>query len=246
MPQGGAASTGATTMRSCDGARTGRAAYVVTRYHQGETVGNFEYFGIRSDDPNDIHPHKHPRELRRTVCFPRGSRTTTRGPSTAGISSLRRTGASTSAITCTFGAVRRRNQVRRAPTGNHETYLDKDEALQRWRASALPSRAISACPVPMDRRQRERSQHLVRSGAMEGELSDPASPTCVRTMCLGGQLVARFSTKRFARSSIKFSSTTPGGRAHHPCADRASRRHRTDVAERREPGRRSAPGDEAH
>ena len=49
--------------------RQGRVYMSATRFHQGEPVGNFEYQGTRSDDPNDIHPHEHRRELRANRVF---------------------------------------------------------------------------------------------------------------------------------------------------------------------------------
>jgi hypothetical protein len=49
--------------------REGRVYMSATRFHQGEPVGNFEYHGTRSDDPNDIHPHEHRRELRANRVF---------------------------------------------------------------------------------------------------------------------------------------------------------------------------------
>lgn len=46
--------------RSPDG--TYRA--LASRFAPGRPMGNFRYFGRRRDDPNDIHPHEHRRELR--------------------------------------------------------------------------------------------------------------------------------------------------------------------------------------
>lgn len=47
----------------------GRVYFSATRFEEGEDVGNFEYYGTRADDPNDIHPHEHRRELRANRVF---------------------------------------------------------------------------------------------------------------------------------------------------------------------------------
>jgi hypothetical protein len=51
--------------RAADG--TYRAA--AARLLRGKIVGNFRYYGTRSDDPNDLIPHEHRRELRALQVF---------------------------------------------------------------------------------------------------------------------------------------------------------------------------------
>jgi hypothetical protein len=49
--------------------REGHLYMSATRFHEGEDIGNFKYYGTRRDDPNDIHAHEHRRELRANRVF---------------------------------------------------------------------------------------------------------------------------------------------------------------------------------
>ena len=53
------------------GARNPDGTYRMTasRFVEGRPMGNFTHFGTRPDDPNDIHPHEHRRELRANRVF---------------------------------------------------------------------------------------------------------------------------------------------------------------------------------
>jgi hypothetical protein len=52
-------------------ARSANGMYRATarRYPKGNVIGNFRYHGTRPDDPNDIFPHEHRRELRANRVF---------------------------------------------------------------------------------------------------------------------------------------------------------------------------------
>jgi hypothetical protein len=47
----------------------GKYRVLVSRFAPGRPVGNFRYYGTRSDDPNDIVAHEHRRELRAARVF---------------------------------------------------------------------------------------------------------------------------------------------------------------------------------
>ena len=64
---------GARTSTACWRARArlpnGKYRATLSRFAEGRPVGYFKYYGTRPDDPNDIHPHEHRRELRANRVF---------------------------------------------------------------------------------------------------------------------------------------------------------------------------------
>lgn len=47
----------------------GKYRAIASRYADGKPLGYFKYYGTRPDDPNDIYPHEHRRELRGNRVF---------------------------------------------------------------------------------------------------------------------------------------------------------------------------------
>ena len=56
-------------LRESERLPNGRYRVLASRFAAGKPVGNFRYYGLRPDDPNDIVPHEHRRELRGNRVF---------------------------------------------------------------------------------------------------------------------------------------------------------------------------------
>ena len=110
----------------------GRVYMSATRY-DGKDLGNFEYHGTRSDDPNDIYPHEHRRELRANRVFAAWlAHDDSRALNTR---NLRVVGDGRNYIRHymrDFGAILGSStRFTEPPTGNHEYYLEKESSLKR-------------------------------------------------------------------------------------------------------------------
>ena len=58
-----------TVLRRAARLPNGRYRVLASRFAEGRPAGNFRYFGTRPDDPNDVIPHEHRRELRGARVF---------------------------------------------------------------------------------------------------------------------------------------------------------------------------------
>lgn len=110
----------------------GRVYMSATRYN-GEDLGNFEYHGTRSDDPNDIYPHEHRRELRANRVFAAWlAHDDSRGLNTRNV---RIAGDGRNYIRHymrDFGAILGSStRFTEPPISNHEYYVEKDSSLKQ-------------------------------------------------------------------------------------------------------------------
>ena len=110
----------------------GRVYMSATRY-DGKDLGNFEYHGTRSDDPNDIYPHEHRRELRANRVFAAWlAHDDSRALNTRNV---RVVGDGRNYIrhyVRDFGAILGSStRFTEPPISNHEYYVEKDSSLKR-------------------------------------------------------------------------------------------------------------------
>jgi hypothetical protein len=112
--------------------RDGRYYMSAARFEEGEDLGRFEYYGTRSDDPNDIYPHEHRRELRANRVFAawlahddsRAVNTLNMRVKESGKTFIRH-------YMYDFGAILGSStRFAEPPVSNHEYYIEKDASVK--------------------------------------------------------------------------------------------------------------------
>ena len=112
--------------------REGRVYMSATRFVEGQALGNFEYHGTRKDDPNDIHPHEHRRELRANRVFCAWlAHDDSRAINTLNLLVTANGRKHVRHYMYDFGAILgSATRFAEPATSNHETYLDKDASFR--------------------------------------------------------------------------------------------------------------------
>jgi hypothetical protein len=110
----------------------GRVYMSATRY-DGKDLGNFEYHGTRSDDPNDIYPHEHRRELRANRVFAAWlAHDDSRALNTRNVRVVGDGRNYVRHYMRDFGALLGSStRFTEPPISNHEYYVEKDSSLKR-------------------------------------------------------------------------------------------------------------------
>ena len=110
----------------------GRVYMSATRY-DGKDLGNFEYHGTRSDDPNDIYPHEHRRELRANRVFAAWlAHDDSRALNTRNVRVVDDGRNYIRHYVRDFGAILGSStRFTEPPISNHEYYVEKDSSLKR-------------------------------------------------------------------------------------------------------------------
>jgi hypothetical protein len=120
----------------------GRVYMSAARY-EGEDVGHFEYHGTRSDDPNDVFPHEHRRELRANRVFAAWlAHDDSRAVNTRNVRIKEEGRTYIRHYMHDFGAIMGSStRAPDPPTSNHEYYIEKGLSLKRLWTLGLATEA---------------------------------------------------------------------------------------------------------
>jgi len=117
--------------------------YMSAQRYEGEDAGNFEYHGTRSDDPNDVFPHEHRRELRANRVFAAWlAHDDSRALNTRNVRIKADGRTYIRHYMHDFGAIMGSStRSPEPPTSNHEYYVEKELSLKRLWTLGLATEA---------------------------------------------------------------------------------------------------------
>lgn len=117
--------------------------YMSAQRYEGEDAGHFEYHGTRSDDPNDVFPHEHRRELRANRVFAAWlAHDDSRALNTRNVRIKADGRTYIRHYMHDFGAIMGSStRAPEPPTSNHEHYVEKGLSLKRMWTLGLATEA---------------------------------------------------------------------------------------------------------
>ena len=117
--------------------------YMSAQRYEGEDAGHFEYQGTRSDDPNDVFPHEHRRELRANRVFAAWlAHDDSRALNTRNVKIKADGRTYIRHYMHDFGAIMGSStRAPEPPTSNHEYYVEKGLSLKRLWTLGLTTEA---------------------------------------------------------------------------------------------------------